>query len=218
MAAHTRYSPIYGIVLALLALGLTGCSIPTAIGGTTNATLSSNTSSTEMNGIAETRALSSTQVVHFVPSGYSGPIDKNNTPANCWETSLAAPRADAWRCIVGNIIYDPCFSTSAKANYVICDVDPSVSSLGLKATLAHALPASEPSKETQAWFLRLTDGSVCSFLTGATGLFEGDRINYGCTNDITIAGMPHTDKIWTVKAIPKDATKAVTMSVAEAWT
>ncbi len=39
----------------------------------------------------------------------------------CWENSLADNRADAFRCFVGNSIYDPCFADQTSfARYVLC--------------------------------------------------------------------------------------------------
>ena len=157
----------------------------------------------------------STKVVRFSPSGIRGTID---TPADCWESSLAAPRANTWRCMVMNTIYDPCFSTSTQASYVICDANPTSDTRGLKAILAHPLPASTLSSGTQAWMIHLADGPVCSFLTGASGLIGGERINYSCTEGAFIVGSPHISPVWMVKEVKKGQSQPVMMSVVEAWT
>lgn len=155
-----------------------------------------------------------TKVVFFRPSGIRGTLD---TPADCWETSIAAPRANAWRCIVENRIYDPCFSTSMRAHYVICDADPSSHTRGLKIRLAHALPPSTVSSGTQAWMVRLIDGTVCSFATGATALFAGERLNYDCTNGSWLVGNPRTGVIWMVKELKKGQSRLVMTPIVEAW-
>ena len=36
---------------------------------------------------------------------------------HCWTGSLASPRRDAWRCLSGNFIYDPCFQLDSGAGY-----------------------------------------------------------------------------------------------------
>jgi hypothetical protein len=156
-----------------------------------------------------------TKVIRFSPLGIRGSLDK---PADCWETSLAAPRADAWRCIVGNIIYDPCFSTQGQKNYVICDVNPAGDGRGLKVKLAHPLPASTVGQGVQAWMMRLSDGTVCSFITGATGLVREERINYGCSNGSEIVGMPKMESVWLVKEIKKGQSQVIMTPVVEAWT
>src|SRR4051812_41136067 len=39
----------------------------------------------------------------------------------CWEGSIADTRSDAWRCFLGNLILDPCFSNeTATSDFVIC--------------------------------------------------------------------------------------------------
>ncbi len=156
-----------------------------------------------------------TKVVRFSPSGIRGTID---TPADCWVSSLAAPRANAWRCMVVNTIYDPCFSTSTQASYVICDANPTGDTRGLKAILAHPLPASSPSSGTQAWMMRLADGPVCSFMTGASGIIGGERINYGCTDGALVIGTPQIGSVWMVKEVKKGQSQFVMVSVVEAWT
>lgn len=167
------------------------------------------------NDVATVVSPPSTKVVLFSPSGIRGTLD---APADCWETSLAAPRANAWRCIGKNIIYDPCFSTSTQANYVICAADPSGDTRGLKAMLAHPLSAPGPyGSGIQAWTMRLSDGSVCSFYTGATGLIGGERINYGCTNGSAIVGSPRIGSVWMVKEMKKGQSQLVMTQVVEVW-
>lgn len=156
-----------------------------------------------------------TKVVRFRPSGIRGTID---TPADCWMSSLAAPRANAWRCMVVNIIYDPCFSTSPQASYVICDANPARDTRGLKAMLAHPLPANPPRSGTQAWMMRLTDGSMCSFITGASGIIGGERITYSCTDGALLVGSPHISSVWMVKEVKKGQSHLIMVSVGEAWT
>jgi hypothetical protein len=43
----------------------------------------------------------------------------------CWEGSLADNRSDAWRCFLGNLILDPCFSTeTGSSSFVLCADSP----------------------------------------------------------------------------------------------
>lgn len=159
-----------------------------------------------------------TKIVHFSPSGIRGTID---APADCWETSVAAPRTNAWRCGVKNIIYDPCFSVSAQADYMICAADPAGDTRGLKAMLAHPLPAPGPySNGIQAWKMRLSDGSVCSSAPGATGQFGGERLNYYCTNGWWIVGSPRIGSVWMVRLVKwgqSQQTQPFMMSALEVW-
>lgn len=157
-----------------------------------------------------------TNVKQFYPTGL------RNIPAqrgNCWETSLAAPRLDAWRCIVTDTIYDPCFSSPNYANYVICDASPATDALGIKVMLTDALPKSTATlADHQSWTLRLADGVVCTFLTGTTPIIDNLRVNYGCTNNAVVAGNPTAGSIWTVREALPGSNILVTRQVIDAWT
>ncbi|MDB5076975.1 MAG: hypothetical protein JWO42_3154, partial [Chloroflexi bacterium] len=127
-----------------------------------------------------------TKVIVFHPAGTT----KSSVKGNCdMSESAALDRADAWRCAAGNIIYDPCFSAKAHATTVICDATP-LKPVGITLTLSKPLPTHLPAHGRQVWFLKLGDGTICSFLTGATGAVSGQRLNYGCTNQNYVLGDP----------------------------
>jgi hypothetical protein len=109
--------------------------------------------------------------------------------------SQTLDRADAWRCIVGNIIYDPCFSAAPHATSVICGASPQ-KPVGIRVTLAQPLPTHAPVQGKQAWILLLGDGSTCTFITGATFGIQGQRANYGCSDKDWIIGDPQPGRIW----------------------
>ncbi|GCE08729.1 hypothetical protein [Dictyobacter aurantiacus] len=156
-----------------------------------------------------------TLVSHFFPSGVRATSDST---ADCWETSLAAPRKDAWRCIVVNTIYDPCFSSTSYPNAVICDANPATDTRGVKATLTSKLPATTATGDSmQPWVLQLSDGAYCTFLTGATSLVGNERVDYGCTNNAIIAGLPKQGTIWTANVVPQGQTHPVVTTVVHAW-
>ena len=157
-----------------------------------------------------------THVTHFYPSGLR---NSSTLSGNCWETSLAAPRVDAWRCIVADTIYDPCFSSPNYANYVICAATPASDTRGLKVTLTDVLPKSTvTAADHQPWTLRLSDGVVCTFLTGATPIIDNQRVNYGCTDSAVIAGTPKMGSVWTVSEELPGTSTLVTRQVIDAWT
>lgn len=168
------------------------------------------------NGVTIVASPLKTKVVHFSPSGIRGTLD---TPIDCQETSWVAPRPNAWRCIVKRRLYDPCFSTSSQADSVVCDADPISDSRGLKAMLAHPFPAEGPYHPgIQAWLMRLSDGAVCGFITGATGVIGGERLNYGCTNGWWVVGFPQIGSVWMVKTVKQGQPQLLRMmSVAEVW-
>src|SRR5665213_374791 len=127
-----------------------------------------------------------TKVIIFHPTGTKGaPV----VGACGMGESLALNRSDAWRCIVGNEIYDPCFSSSAHATSVICDVSPS-KPVGIKVTLSAPLPTHAKAQDTQPWILTMGDGATCTFETGGTFGIANQRANYYCALNQWIIGAP----------------------------
>jgi hypothetical protein len=123
---------------------------------------------------------------------------------HCWTGSDADPRSDAWRCISGNFIYDPCFSDPHVASWVACPADGSPFGTGvLRLALTRALPKSFVNHgspgEGNPWAVKLAGGQVCTFITGATTEYHGKRVSYGCTPKIFLAGSPvRSGPTWTI--------------------
>jgi hypothetical protein len=112
----------------------------------------------------------------------------------CWTSSGADARPDAWRCFVGNYIYDPCFSDGVSgANYVVCPLYTPLSKV-LRINLTRKLPRSTGAKANPTrfppWTVQTASGKWCTILTGATGEIAGMRINYGCTGGGYLLGVP----------------------------
>lgn len=81
----------------------------------------------------------------------------------CWTASIASQRSDAYRCMVGNAIHDPCFELSAQS--VACPLDAAANS-GLVVALNKPLPPA-PSN-ANAWQMQLASGATCGIGTGTT--------------------------------------------------
>jgi hypothetical protein len=118
----------------------------------------------------------------------------------CWTASLATDAADAYRCMAGNAIHDPCFAASVHARTVACFIDPwhAVTLL----TLSRRLPAHGPTThDALPWAIETTDGRRCVFLTGATAPMGGERINYGCVGGSYLVGSPdRSAPLWTIRS------------------
>ncbi len=52
-----------------------------------------------------------------------------------------------------------------------------------------------------AWFVQRTDGVWCEFIQGASAVFEGQRVNYSCDDDIQILGDLESGAVWTATGI-----------------
>ena len=142
----------------------------------------------------------------------------------CFAGSIADARSDAWRCMVGNYVSDPCFSDPAVASWVLCPLDgtPFGTKL-LRISLAKSLPKNLGNKgaagQGNPWAIKLPGGKICTALTGATSSFHGRRVNYSCGRRAFLAGSPDRSKpTWTITlgTGPKSRARTVPIAVA-AW-
>jgi hypothetical protein len=107
----------------------------------------------------------------------------------CWTESIALPRRNVWRCMSGNAIYDPCFSTPALTGAVICGANPGRHEAGFVMHLSKPLPPSAAPLNTQTpWMVKLADGSVCSRLTGTVPFVGGQALPLGCSDSSGCTG------------------------------
>jgi hypothetical protein len=146
-----------------------------------------------------TAAITATQVITYTP----GPPTGEPREGSCWTNSLAVWREDAWRCAVGNGIYDPCFSQD---DSVICGANPTTTTVSFLLTLTEPLPVPEAPQDTanHAWLVELADGTVCEYATGATGGVGGERFNYLCPSPnpgqyVVILGDLQPGVVWMAK-------------------
>lgn len=125
-------------------------------------------------------AVVATQVITFRPAVPAGPQQKGS----CWTDSVAVDRPGAWRCMVGNSIYDPCFTNPELTDGVICDADPSSDKPGfvLKLTKPLPPPTSKRRPNPLPWLLKLADGSVCELSTGTIVSIGRHTIPYQCSD------------------------------------
>ncbi len=129
----------------------------------------------------------------------------------CWSRSLATDRLHAWRCMAGNDIYDPCFSESASSKIVACVKGPfskDVALMRLTKPLPQARDVVDTTSELRGlrlrgepWGLRLSDGETCVYVTGATDVVAGMRLNYACTNGWGIGLPDRVTASWEVSYI-----------------
>lgn len=83
---------------------------------------------------------------------------------SCWTSSIASPRADAFRCMSDNEIYDPCFKIDPTS--VGCPTDIQHDS-GVVFDLTKPLPPPQsPPPAPQAWAMVLQSGALCNRGTG----------------------------------------------------
>lgn len=159
-----------------------------------------------------------TKVVEFGPSEI---LPTEIKSGHCFTNSIAEPyRQDAFRCSVGNLIYDPCFKTKEE-NFVFCQPNPLMPSAFL-IKLEKPLPQVSVPAEIQnnwAWFVKLKNGIYCSPFTGTRPFFESEQgvliAYYACNSEnsdqqIVLMGNLTVGKVWI-------ANKAVLEKSDENW-
>lgn len=80
---------------------------------------------------------------------------------HCWTSSIASQRSDAYRCMVGNAIHDPCFTLSQRE--VACPTDVAANR-GIVITLTKPLPESNQARSV--FQMQLESGAQCNMGTG----------------------------------------------------
>lgn len=162
--------------------------------------------------IARARIKTTAQVFHAFDAAGRPKLATRPKRGSCFSGSNAASRNDAWRCTVGNFIYDPCFSSPRAPGVVLCPGEEL--RFAIKVNLTKGLPrryanSRPPALDEQPWNLQLLDGEHCIFLTGATSVLQGRRLNYACERSHTTAlwGLPNRGtQPWSIFSAPFMAT------------
>jgi hypothetical protein len=147
-----------------------------------------------------------TRIVKFMP-GAPGRVVREG---NCWTNSIAIPRPDAWRCMIGNVIVDPCFA-SADKSYAVCEANPARGVPGFRLKLTEPLPKpdvpaqSMTSEYNSGWLVQLADGTICRPVTGRSFEVQGKSANYYCENVqngmeiVLLEGLNAEKPLWTAE-------------------
>ena len=126
------------------------------------------------------KTVKETKIVSYVP-----PLPAETREGYCWTNSNVIPRADVWRCMVGNEIFDPCYALPDKTA-IVCGARPDIDKpSGFILQLAKPLPLPEVTTRPSpsAVMIELEDGTICDFISGASGATDGmrsERITYSC--------------------------------------
>ena len=147
----------------------------------------------------------------FTPRGVVA-LQVRSRSGYCWEGSITTPRRDAWRCLVGNRIYDPCLSSARRAGIVVCPDAPWLRT-GAEIRLTKRLPKAYGNHRTastrlEPWGLELYGGRRCVFASGTTEVVQGQRLNYFCgaSSREGLWGRPdRAIEPWTILTAPLDA-------------
>ena len=144
-----------------------------------------------------------TRVVSYAPSHMKGKAAKGS----CWTSSAASSRSDAFRCMIGNSIMDPCFELSAKA--VACPQDV-VANTGVIIYLTKPLPEANPNTAPKPWRFQLAGGSGIQCNAG-TGTVIGNYPYY-CSGNLVCA-VPAATAKWPATFMAQCGTPSGPMTV-----
>ena len=130
----------------------------------------------------------------------------------CWTGSAVINRKDAWRCLNGNFIHDPCFSSPLDPGYVAC---PNAGlTRGVKIHLTKKLPHKfanhgSPSLKNQPWNIQTASGRHWVASSGATNVVDGKpALYFRAGSHAALWGYPiRAHQPWTILWAPLNATK-----------
>ena len=151
-----------------------------------------------------------TKLVHFrvfTPAGKVVGVRVTKTlHGSCFSGSIGLPRPDAWRCMAGNFILDPCLESPLGPRMpLVCMTY--TGEAAVRFVLTKPLPKkfeNSPEKRFFAWRLVLANGDVCERFTGtAAGVVQGHGLVYGCTSGGTTTAPNTSRPAWTVRYLAK---------------
>jgi hypothetical protein len=137
----------------------------------------------------------------------------------CLQQSQLIRREDAWRCMAGGQVYDPCFKKPfSKQQDVLCVENPwSLQAIKVK------LPAAINNKLHQRldlstafpWALQLIDGEKC-YAIMSDERYDGLYAHYICNDKSMLYGELHRcSSLWTV--LKKEHEGLSMVNIAKAW-
>ena len=213
-----------GIAIALGAVGsgtgttITSTTIVTPTQSSAVSTASSTTSTT-----ASTAAAQPTATKIYSPVNADGGLAvsvTNTRKGNCFTTSDTAERPDAYRCTVGNNIYDPCFMVNA--TQALCPVNGPWANQGLLLNGAALPSGTTPNQDAGTkgppWAIQLADGTNCLEISGATSVTAGQRLGYVCPGGVGLYGnVQRSSPAWMIYVGTAHSATLATKPIAVAW-
>jgi hypothetical protein len=207
---------------ALLAVSAAGVVIALVVGGSGKTTSSSSSRSTTSTTPTTPRpAPTATQL--FSPANAGGGLAVSVTKrasGACFTGSIVAMRSDAWRCTVGNVIFDPCISVNQ--DQVLCPSSGPWTNSGVLVSLPGGLPAALADQNQgtggQPWAVQLASGAQCLAISGATTVISGQRLAYNCTNGLGLYGnVQRSGPAWMIFTGGAHSAQIKLQPIATAW-
>lgn len=121
----------------------------------------------------------------FVPFGPDGAPTAGvaaHRSGKCFTTSIMVSTRDAYRCLAGNMLLDPCFALTHNARTLYCYSAPwsKATRLHLTKSLARTVGATKPLRVSLPWAIRLSGGVRCIESGGTTDVVRHIPLSYQC--------------------------------------
>ncbi|KTD01421.1 hypothetical protein Lfee_1025 [Legionella feeleii] len=146
-------------------------------------------------------------------------VVKEEVKGQCWQQSERIKREDAWRCVVGDKTYDPCFVKQYGSNtQALCPQSPWIGDsvqIDLPAAVDNSQHTELNMAETLPWALELTTGEKCQAVDKGD-FFDGLPVRYHCDSQTVLLGHIQRCKAsWSI--LQRTASGVSTAWVAKAW-
>jgi hypothetical protein len=161
-----------------------------------------------------------TQLKLYRPFGEVNQIIKEKQEGPCWQQSQRIKREDAWRCMVKDKVYDPCFIKQfGSKKEAICPESPWASNsvaLDLTNPADNSQHAVLDMSTTYPWAIELSSGEKC-LAVDEGGVFDGLPVHYQCdTQNVLIGHLQRCKSLWTILQRRGDG-QVETVNITKAW-
>ena len=182
------------------------------------------------NGTSPPPLPAKTEVIVFEPFTVTGTLDRDiivdsTHQGMCWTESNYLTRPDAYRCMFGNFIVDPCLSdTTGLKPVVACEVPNAkgandVLLLHLTKPLPKRYGSGAPSSaKSPPFMLVLSDDTRCVPHGGTASIIAGSPQTYDCNDDSSIVGdIDRSSPGWTARATVPGSSELATVTIAKVY-
>ena len=136
---------------------------------------------------------------------------------SCWAQSEDSSRPDAYRCMSGDYIFDPCIANEydlSSANPEVACPYPGITNVTIIKLSAPLLlqPAAAPANPPISWLVVLPNNNECYFADGTADFVNGMRANYYCPNG-RLFGNVRYGIVWSILYQPNGASAMTAVSI-----
>ncbi len=144
-------------------------------------------------GAMDTMDAAPTQVNTYQPTA----VPAESRDGSCFANAIGLGREDAWRCTVGNQIFDPCFEVGGEQSTVVCGANPITGDIGFALNLTEPLPAPDAGDISMPWLVQLApDSQVCGLMTGTIPGVDDRVAPYGCPDGSNLFDDFQQGQVW----------------------